>query len=111
VEHSEAADLDRHPLFRNARYRKVVVHAGEALFLPCGTWHTARCLNVGITVAFDQLGGDNWTDFVAEARAAERRAARPVRAALLGAYLTLLGPLLGLAEAVGLAGIGDWGIF
>lgn len=111
VEHSEAPDLDRYPLFRNARYRKVVVHAGEALFLPCGTWHTARCLNVGITVAFDQLGADNWTDFVAEARAAERRAARPVRAALLGAYLTLLGPLLGLAEAVGLAGIGDWGIF
>ena len=111
VEHSEAPDLERYPLFRQARYRKVVVHAGEALFLPCGTWHTARCLNVGITVAFDQLGADNWSDFVGEVRAAERRAARPVRASLLGAYLTLLGPLLGLAESMGLSGIGDWGIF
>lgn len=111
VEHSENPDLERFPLFRQARCRKVVAHAGEALFLPCGTWHTARCLNVGITIAFDQLGADNWKDFVGEVCAAERRAKRNFRASLLGIYLSALGPLLGLVEFLGASNLGDWGMF
>ena len=111
VEHSEDPDLERFPLFRDARSRRVVVHAGEALFLPCGTWHTARCLNMSITVAFDQLGADNWREFVGEVCAAERRAQRRVRASALAAYLSVLGPLLGLAERLGLSQLADWGIF
>lgn len=109
VEHSEDPDDERFPLFRQARCCKVIVHAGEALFLPCGTWHTARCLNVGITVAFDQLGADNWGEFVGEVYAAERRARRTVRAFALAAYLGLLGPLLGVAERFGANRRVDWG--
>jgi histone arginine demethylase JMJD6 len=101
IEHSESPDEQQFPLFSQARSRKVVVHAGEALFLPCGTWHTARCLNMGITVAFDQLGTDNWADFVGEVDAAERRAGRPFKAWLLRSYLRLLGPLLDVTERFG----------
>lgn len=110
VEHSENPDDDRFPLFRQARCRKVVLHAGEALFLPCGTWHTARCLNVGITVAFDQLGSDNWADFVGEVYAAERRAQRNAKALVLAAYLRVLGSWLDLTERIGASRRGDWGV-
>jgi histone arginine demethylase JMJD6 len=110
VEHSEDPDYERYPLFRQARSYKVVVHAGEALFLPCGTWHTARCLNMGITIGFDQLGPDNWHEFVGEVMAAERRAGRRFKASLLGAYLRLLGPVLGLAERFGANQRADWGL-
>ncbi|MEO7199128.1 MAG: cupin-like domain-containing protein [Dokdonella sp.] len=109
VEHSEDPDDEKFPLFRQARSYKVELHAGEALFLPCGTWHTARCLNVGITVAFDQLGSDNWVEFSREVYAAERRAQRPFRAAILLAYLRVLGPLLDLAERFGVDRNVDWG--
>lgn len=115
VEHSENPDDDRFPLFRQARYRKVVVRAGEALFLPCGTWHTARCLNVGITIAFDQLGSDNWAEFVGEVCAAERRAQRNGRAVVLAVYLRMLGPWLDFTERWGAmrSGVsrrGDWSV-
>ena len=110
IEHADTPDFDRYPLMREARFRKLVVHAGEALFLPCGTWHTARCLNVGITVAFDQLGPDNWRDFVGEVSASERRAGHFFKAALMGAYLSALGPLLSVGEFLGSGGAAGWGI-
>jgi hypothetical protein len=109
AEHAPRPDPERYPLLAEARYHTVVLHAGEALFMPCGTWHTARCLNMGITVAFDQLCADNWQDFIRDACAAERRAGRPARARWLRAYLQALGPLLSLAESLGANRQIDWG--
>ncbi|MEO7068149.1 MAG: cupin-like domain-containing protein [Rhodanobacter sp.] len=109
IEHSEDPDVEKYPLFRQARCQKVVVHAGEALFLPCGTWHTARCLNIGITVAFDQLGADNWREFEDDVYAADCRAQRGVKAFVLMAYLHLLGPLLDISEYFGADRRPDWG--
>lgn len=100
VEHAPRPDPELYPLATRARHHTVVLHAGEALFMPCGTWHTARCLNMGITVAFDQLCADNWQDFVRDACAAERRAGRSGRSRWLWVYLQALGPVLSLTEGL-----------
>jgi hypothetical protein len=110
MENPGQPDYERYPLFRQARSRKVVVHAGEALFIPCGTWHTARCLNPGISVLFDQLEPSNWNEFVGEVVALRRRAGQRGKATLVGAYLRMLGPVLSLAERFGANRRPDWGI-
>lgn len=94
-------DYERYPLFRQARCKKVVVHAGETLFLPCGWWHTARSLDMTISVAFDQLGTDNWNDFVGDVVAERRRTGKRWKALVLGAYLRALGPVFALMERFG----------
>ena len=102
-------DFTRYPEFRKARAQTVVLHPGETLFLPCGWWHTARSLSLTISIAFDQLGPDNWNDFVADVLAQKRRERRAVSAVVLGAYLRLIGPLLSLAEAAGAHRSKRWG--
>jgi histone arginine demethylase JMJD6 len=103
-------DDERYPLLRQARRHKVMLRAGEALFIPCGTWHTARCVTMNITVAFDQLEATNWREFVGDVAVEERRNGHPVRAIVLRAYLGLLGPLLGVAERFGANRRADWGV-
>jgi len=53
-------DLGKFPLFAHARPVIEVLGPGETLFIPCGTWHTARSKTVSISVAFDQLCSSNW---------------------------------------------------
>lgn len=101
-------DFSRYPLLRRARAQKVVLRAGETLFLPCGWWHTARSLSMTISVAFDQLGPDNWDDFVADVVADSRRRSR-FKAALWDARLRAVAPLLALAEKVGGHRASNWG--
>jgi hypothetical protein len=102
-------DFERYPLFRRARARKVVIRAGETLFLPCGWWHTARSLMMTISVAFDQLGPDNWNDFVADVVAQAIRAGKPVKAFLLGIRLRTIDPVLLLCERFGAHRSPMWG--
>jgi len=102
-------DLERYPLLRHARAQTVVIHAGETLFLPCGWWHTARSLTMTISVAFDQLGPDNWSDFVGDVVAQRRREGQRFQASMLGAYLHALGPVLGAIERAGGLRDSDWG--
>lgn len=103
-------DAERWPLLHQARRHRVVVRAGEALFLPCGIWHTARCVTMNITVAFDQLEATNWKEFVGDVVVEERRSGHPLRAAAMHAYLGLLGPLFGIAEWFGANRLTDWGV-
>jgi hypothetical protein len=105
----DSQDHERYPLLREARAHKVVLRAGDALFIPCGTWHTARCLGMNITVAFDQLEASNWREFVGDVVAEQRRHGRRWRALALGAYLRLLGPVFGAAEWFGANRRSDWG--
>ena len=101
-------DFERYPLLREARAHRIVLRAGEALFIPYGTWHTARCLGRNITVAFDQLEASNWRGFVADVVAEQRRCGRRAHALLLGAYLRLLGPVLSVAERLGANRATNW---
>ncbi|HJU27241.1 MAG TPA: cupin-like domain-containing protein [Rhodanobacteraceae bacterium] len=109
IKNHHKLDFERYPLLRQAKSQTVVIHAGETLFLPCGWWHTARSLNLTISVAFDQLGPDNWTDFVVDVADEQRRAGRSGKAALLNAYLRAIGPPIGLGERFGAGAARDWG--
>jgi len=102
-------DYERYPLFRDARCQKVVVHAGETLFLPCGWWHTARSLNMTISVAFDSLGPDNWRAFIGDVVDERRRAGAPLKALALGLWLRAITPLLALQERAGANRNAAWG--
>jgi hypothetical protein len=102
-------DYARYPLFREAKCQKVVIRAGETLFLPCGWWHTARSLNMTISVAFDSLGPDNWGDFIGDAVGDRRRAGKPMKALALGIWLRAVGPLLALQEMRGANRPTGWG--
>ena len=102
-------DYERYPLFREARCQKVVVHAGETLFLPCGWWHTARSLNMTISVAFDSLGPDNWSAFIGDVVDERRRVGAPLKALALGLWLRAITPLLALQERAGANRNAAWG--
>jgi histone arginine demethylase JMJD6 len=101
IQDHHAPDYARYPLLRQARSQKVVIRAGETLFLPCGWWHTARSLNVTISVAFDQLGPDNWKDFRRDVLATRLRRGKRLLGAGLHLYLGLLTPVLAVAERLG----------
>jgi cupin-like protein len=107
IKNHHSPDYTRYPLFREARRETVVIHAGETLFLPCGWWHTARSLNVTISIAFDQLGPDNWSAFIGDV--IDARKSRRVRTWTLGAYLRSIGPLLNAAERFGANQSRGWG--
>jgi histone arginine demethylase JMJD6 len=109
IKNHHRPDYERYPLLRHAQSQKIVIRAGETLFLPCGWWHTARSLNMTISVAFDQLGPDNWSSFVGDVTDERRRLGRSGKALALGAYFGVLGPLLGLAEHAGANRKTDWG--
>lgn len=102
-------DATRYPLLEKARTQRVVLRAGDTLFIPCHTWHTARCLSMSITAAFDQIEASNWREFSADVVCEQKRNGRRMRARALGAYLRLLGPLLSAAEWFGAHRRGDWG--
>ena len=101
IKNHHKPDYERYPLLREAKSQKVVIHAGETLFLPCGWWHTARSLNLTISVAFDQLGPDNWQDFVVDVTDEQRRTGKRGKAALTGAHLRAVGVLLDAIEKRG----------
>ncbi len=107
IENHQTPDYDRYPLFKQAVSRSVVVEPGETLFLPCGWWHTARSLEMTISIAFDQLEAGNWNDFRHDF-AIEHRDGRPAVIAAARAWLGVVGPLLSLSEAVGGGRNANW---
>ena len=48
----EAPDLDRYPLFADAKYTETVLEAGEVLFIPEGVWHYCRSLSPSYSINF-----------------------------------------------------------
>ncbi len=110
MESTKQPDPARYPLFAAARGRKVLLRAGEAIFIPCGTWHAVRSLDASMSIVFDQLESSNWREFCTEVVALRRRHRQPVKAALIGAYLRMLGPVLDVAEWFGANRRRDWGV-
>jgi histone arginine demethylase JMJD6 len=56
-------DYEKFPLLRNVKATRFELGAGETLFIPAGTWHSARSLNLTMSVAFDQLNAKNMPAF------------------------------------------------
>ncbi len=57
-------NYDKFPLYRKATPIHFTVEAGETLFIPAGTWHSAYSLEPTISVAFDQLNAKNFSSFM-----------------------------------------------
>ena len=109
---SNARDIEDHatyPSLRRARSHRVVLRPGDALFVPCGTWYTARDLSTSISVVFDQIEAGNWDDFIEAAVAAQYRGGHRLRALAYSAGLRALGPWLRAAEWLGAGRALDWG--
>ena len=93
----ESPDLVRYPRFRDARAHHVTLAPGDTLFLPTGWWHTTRATDMNISVAFGQLGPDNWDEFVGDVRSIARRKGRLFEMAVR-IYLGAVGALARLRE-------------
>jgi histone arginine demethylase JMJD6 len=89
-------DLERFPLFREAKPLTFVLRPGETLFIPCGWWHATRMLSVSITLGFDQLCAANWRPFIGDQFA--RRRERPLKASAMLLYLMAAGAALSVWE-------------
>lgn len=88
---------DKYPLFANAERVSFVVSPGETLFIPNGWWHTARSLELTISVALDLLDDSNWARFRNEVRMMMKTARREKQIAA-DLYLRVLGTILSLYE-------------
>ena len=90
-------DYDKFPKFKDATPIHFTVGAGETLFIPFGTWHSAYSLTSTISVAFDQLNGKNYPDFLKDVWAFNRKASMKKAVAMYG-YAWLGGQGLKLKE-------------
>lgn len=50
-----APDLQRHPLYKQAKKHVVFLESWEALFIPQGWWHHVRALSTSISISFTKL--------------------------------------------------------
>jgi histone arginine demethylase JMJD6 len=57
-------DYEKYPKYKDATPINFVVRPGETLFIPFGTWHTAKSLTPTISVAFDTLNSKNHKEFM-----------------------------------------------
>ncbi len=88
VEDPLEPDAVRFPLLARAHPRRVTVHPGDMMFIPCGWWHTARSVSISVSVGMNILERTNWSGFVDEVAPAGR----------LRLYLLGLGWLLSVLE-------------
>lgn len=96
IEDHHNPDLERYPLFAHATPIKCVIGAGESLFIPNKWYHTARSLDLTISVAMDQLCHYNWGLFIEECLLPRKK--RPFKSLLIRSYLAGAGRLMGLQE-------------
>lgn len=88
------SDLERFPLFEQARGIRFRLRPGETLFVPAGWWHTARILSTSITVSVNTANRANWRAF----RDDYVRGRTGWRTELLKSYLFALGVLFRLKQ-------------
>lgn len=60
----EAPDYTRCPLFQYVRVSELVLHPGEALFIPVAWWHHVRSLDISISLSFTNFCFSNNFDIV-----------------------------------------------
>jgi hypothetical protein len=86
-------DLQRFPLFAQARGIRFRLSPGETLFVPAGWWHTARILSTSITVSINGANEANWKSFTRDYCRSINAYSR-LKAACLLVYMDVLGELL-----------------
>ena len=93
-------DYEKHPKFKDATPISFVLGPGETLYIPFGTWHTAYSLTPTISVAFDQLSGKNYPDFMKDVWDAHRNSGF-MRASMHYGYAWLASQSCKLGDALG----------
>lgn len=91
-------DYEKHPKYRDATPIHFTVGAGETLFIPAGTWHTAYSLTPTISVAFDQLNSKNYKDFMKDVWMFKKRGNK-IKAAALYSYAWAAGQYCKLGDS------------
>jgi hypothetical protein len=64
----DAPDVQRQPLFREARPLKFTLKPGDTLYLPNGWWHTTRMRMPSLSVITATWHRDNWQQFCQQYR-------------------------------------------
>ena len=89
-------DLERFPLLANATEYRGTIHPGEAIFVPCGWWHSAHVLTTSISVCANMLEASNWEGFIDESCQPQNGPAPAMTAKRL--YLHTTGTIMSTAE-------------
>lgn len=88
-------DLNKFPLFAQARALKTTIYEGDTVFLPSGWWHTTRLLSLSIALSTNNVGAKQWNNFVDDF--AKQLTASPLRQTVYKAYLKGAGSILDIA--------------
>jgi len=59
-------DLEKYPLFKNAKPVSIMVNEGETIFFPTGWWHTTVIHSPSISYGRVHLNAANWPLFVSD---------------------------------------------
>ncbi len=57
-------DLNKFPLFAKAKAMRIVLHAGESVFMPCGWWHTTKVPGTSLSTVISISNSSNWAELV-----------------------------------------------
>jgi Cupin-like domain len=96
IENIDAPDLDRFPMLAHATEYRGIIHPGEAIFVPCGWWHSAHVVTTSISVCANMLEASNWRGFIDESCQLQNGTISKVAAKRL--YLRTAGAIMGAAE-------------
>lgn len=67
IENIDDPDWAKFPLLGRATQLRGTIGPGEAVFVPCGWWHTARVVTTSISVCTNMMHAANWHGFIAQA--------------------------------------------
>ncbi len=81
-------DLDKFPLFANAKAIRIVLHAGESVFMPCGWWHTTKVPGTSLSTVISLSNSSNWNELVNHLK---HNSNHPKLASLFSVYLKSFG--------------------
>ncbi|MES2445841.1 MAG: cupin-like domain-containing protein [Bacteroidota bacterium] len=56
-------DYEKYPAYKKATPIEVVLDPGETIFIPNGIWHTTVGMGQNISLIFDQLNAENFSDW------------------------------------------------
>lgn len=93
-------DLERFPLFAQARKHVVMLGPGDTMYFPSGWWHTTRIEGESITYGRAVLNAVNWNAFMRESYRHWKRV-HPMIALPAFAFGHLLGAVMSLGEIGG----------
>jgi hypothetical protein len=92
-------DYVKYPKYKQATPIHFTVGAGETLFIPAGTWHTAYSLTPTISIAFDQLNRKNYKDFMKDVWEFKRRGSK-LKAIAMYSYAWLAGQRCKISDSL-----------